>query len=716
MRDEDSRTSRSKTRLGRTWKCKGDGLAQGPLSSPLYRARYLLEIHQKTDILLGNTTPPYRSHLQLASMTVTLLPQGPIDSLDAAAVEAKYEAERQIQLRAHETVSDIEITVDDGWTDLAQDPWAGFPDPAGETPHLLTQRSHLLSQHRHRVLIVGAGFGGLLFAVRLLQTGQFKASDIVIADTAAGFGGTWYWNRYPGLMCDTESYIYMPLLEETGYMPRDKYASGSEIRQHAERIARYWGLETRAMFRTSVRDLAWDEDKKIWNVAGRLLGDVTDTEQFRMAADIVLLASGSFASPRVPNYPDIAKYKGKLFHTARWDYQFTGGSLENPKLTGLADKRVGIIGTGASAVQIIPHLARYSRSLIVFQRTPAAVDARDNRPTDPVWWKEEMASQGAGWQQRRQKNFNAFTCNETPLPGNNCVGDGWTRMPSFSLLIGGPQNLAPDYIDQMRAVDLVRQAQIRERAHALVQDPVAADLLTPWYPGWCKRPCFHDDYLSALNKENVRLVDLRHGGLSHFTPSGVVANGEEYELDLIVLSTGYTVPVTRASPGSRGNISITGRHGMTMEAKWANGLATLHGVMTRDLPNLFFAGTSQAGACVNLTYSVDQNATHVAYILGKAFERRPPNCDKVVLQPTHEGEEQWAGEVLARAAAFRGIAGCTPGYLNGYGKSLDSLSPEQQVNMARLAAWGEGIASYVNRLEEWREKGELEGVEMKFLN
>ncbi|KAL5334679.1 hypothetical protein BJX70DRAFT_377415 [Aspergillus crustosus] len=625
-------------------------------------------------------------------------------------VEAKYEKERQIQLGSRGAVEDIEITRNEAFQHFAQDPWA-----AKNRVDVEAQRERLLHPSHHKIVIIGAGYGGLLFAVRLIQTGQFQARDLVLIDSAAGFGGTWYWNRYPGLMCDTESYIYMPLLEETGYMPRYKYASGHEIREHAERIADRYGVADRAIFRTAVQRLDWEERDKTWKVAGVKLNSDDTKEPFQLSADFAIMASGSFASPRVPNYRNIFDYKGKLFHTARWDYRYTGGSVENPKMTGLADKRVAIIGTGASAIQIVPQLAQSSRELVVFQRTPGAVDVRNNHPTDPAWWKAEIEADGPGWQSRRQVNFNAFTCNEKMLPVVNKVGDGWTRMPSFSVLIGGPQSLEPDYIDQMRPVDLARQTEIRSRVQKIVHSPAAADVLAPWYPGWCKRPCFHDEYLHAFNRPNVQLVDIRHGGISHFTPKGLVANGVEYELDAIILSTGYTVPVTRASPAGRANISVTGRAGVTMEAKWANGLATLHGVMTRDLPNLFFAGTSQAGACVNLIYAVDQNAIHVAHILSEARRRLPADYSRLVIQPTHEAEEAWTMEILKRAAGFRGIAGCTPGYLNGYGMDASSLSPEEQGKMARLAAWGEGIASYVHELEAWRSTGDLGGIEMTFL-
>lgn len=624
-------------------------------------------------------------------------------------VEDRYERERQIQLKARGIISDIEIDRSDKFRSFAQDLWRD------ENTLLEMTRERLIERRHHKVLIIGAGHGGLLFAVRLIQTGQFSADDLVLVDTAAGFGGTWYWNRYPGLMCDTESYIYLPLLEETGYMPRHKYASGTEIRAHSERIARFYSLYDRAIFRTKVNCLDWEENQKYWTVSGlQSGGDGEGQKPIQLNADVVILASGAFASPRIPNFTNILDYQGKVFHTARWDYQYTGGTPEKPQLTELLNKKVAIIGTGASAVQAVPQLAKFSQKLLVVQRTPSAVDRRNNRSTDPTWWEQNIQKDGAGWQRRRMTNFNAFTCNEKPLPANNLVADGWTEMPSFSLLIGGPQSLDPEYIDQMRSVDAGRQQRVRARVHDVVPDSDSADLLTPWYPGWCKRPCFHDDYLAAFNQNNVKLIDIRHQGISHFTSKGIVVNGTEHELDAVILSTGYTVPVTRHSPGCRADITVTGRHGQTMEDKWNNGLATLHGVMTRGLPNLFFSGSSQAGACVNFTYTLDENATHVAHILSKAVIKGLPSSKKVVIEPTTQAEEAWTQQVLSRAAGLRGIAGCTPGYLNGYGVSPTSMSVEDQMKAARLATWGEGIASYVAQLEAWRAEGKMDGVDITF--
>ncbi|KAJ5747632.1 uncharacterized protein N7511_009328 [Penicillium nucicola] len=629
-------------------------------------------------------------------------------------IEKKYERERLTQMTSHGLVSDIEIDIDEEFKTFAHDPWIH------STVESENDRAKLFQQSHHKVLIVGAGHGGLLFAVRLIQSGTFCADDIVLVDKAAGFGGTWYWNRYPGIMCDTESYIYMPLLEETGYMPGEKYASGEEIRTHAERIARKWDLVERTMFRTAVQEMNWDEGKSVWNVCAMRFHGENDEHKtaVQLTADFTIIAQGVFASPRIPAFPKSQEYNGRLFHTARWDYDFTGGTPQNPEMAKLRDKTVAIVGSGASAVQIVPHLAKYCKELVVFQRTPSSVDHRGQRSTDPEWWESEIQSEPQGWQRRRMENFNAFTCNQQPPPKTNMVADGWTEIPSFSVLIGSKQALDPDYFHHMQEVDRTRQQRIRGRVHDIVQASASASALAPWYPGWCKRPTFHDDYLPSFNKPNVKLVDIRDHGISHFTPKGLVADSIEYELDAVIFSTGFTVAATRVSPGSRANISVVGRHGLTMEDKWKNNLATLHGVMTRDLPNLFFPGTSQAGGCANMTYSLDQSATHVAYILSKAKENAGAQCpvmSKVIIEPTAEAEENWAMQVVSRAAALRGIAGCTPGYLNGYGKIGQSGNAEDLKKMVRMAIWGEGIASYVEYIEAWREEEKLDGVDLTYL-
>lgn len=565
----------------------------------------------------------------------------------------------------------------------------------------------LLHEPNHHVLIVGAGYGGLLFAVRLLQSGFCSASEITLVDEAGGFGGTWYWNRYPGLMCDVESYIYMPLLEETKYMPTQKYVSGTELREHANRIANQWNLTQRALLNTSVSELAWNDKDKHWTVQISL--NSAPEKSMALQANFVILATGLLNSPKIPKLPGIDNFHGRISHTSRWDYEYTGGTEENPEMKKLTDKRVGIVGTGASGVQIIPQLARWAKELVVFQRTPSAVDCRNNSPTDPDWWAKEVQAYGRGWQKQRMENFNAFISNESPLPDRNLVNDAWTRMQSYSALVGGPAGLQPDYLAQMHQLDFYRQEAIRRRIDKAVSDPATAQALKPWYSGWCKRPCFSDEFLQAFNQPNVTLVDTMGRGIQRLTTNGVVAEDTEFELDAILFSTGYSL----GSSADCGKMKIVGRGGFTLQQKWQAGLATLHGVATRDFPNLFFPGPYQAAASGNQLYVLDQLATHVAYMLSESVKStggdKSHTSVKVMIEPSSAAEEEWTMQVLMRAPALAGVAGCTPSYFNQEGRQIGE---SEQLTAARFSIWGEGIRSYVRVIEDWRKTGQLEGLEI----
>ncbi len=198
-------------------------------------------------------------------------------------------------------------------------------------------------------LVVGGGFAGLMAAARLRDAGIEK---LRIIETAGDFGGTWYWNRYPGVQCDVESYIYMPLLEELGYIPTEKYAHGPEILAHAQRIGRHYRLYDAACFQTHVAGLEWDEARNRWTVRT----DRDDTFHARF----VILANGPLNRPKLPGIPGVETFEGHAFHTSRWDYDYTGGAYtavdDEGALDKLANKRVGVIGTGATAIQCIPHL------------------------------------------------------------------------------------------------------------------------------------------------------------------------------------------------------------------------------------------------------------------------------------------------------------------------------------------------------------------------
>ncbi|OJJ38283.1 hypothetical protein ASPWEDRAFT_35909 [Aspergillus wentii DTO 134E9] len=609
----------------------------------------------------------------------------------------KYNEERSKRLRTDGNNQYLDLCSTDNLKSLLRDPWS--------TP--ATNENTPLPKH-HRVLIVGAGYGGLLFAVRLIQSGAFTADEILIVDSAGGFGGTWYWNRYPGLMCDTESYLYMPLLEETGYMPTQKYVPGNELREHAERIAQKWGLEGRGVFQTAVKSLLWDEENLIWKADVLQNGGEA---MVNLTADFVILASGVVNIPKVPDFPGMEEYDGHTFHTSRWDYDYTCGSPEAPELTNLKDKRVGIIGTGATAIQAIPHLAQWAKELFVFQRTPSSVHRRDNRTTDAEWWDKEVKSKGPGWQRQRAENFDAFVSSIIPPAEVDLVDDGWTKLSTYNALVGGPSNLEPSYLDTLHSRDMESQNRVRQRVDDIVENKTTAEALKPWYSTWCKRPCFHDGYLQTFNRDNITLVDTQGKGVNRFTKTGVIVNPDntEYDLDLIVFSTGYNISA-RPSPASRADIPILGRNSTTMDQKWIRGVATLHGVVTHDFPNLFFPGTSQAGVSPNFGFVLDQLSSHVSYIISEAI--RQQGKSKVIIEPSSTGEEDWTKLCLAHAKAFAGMTNCTPGYLNAEGGGSDTMCAEGKVLKGRKAVFGGGIAKYLEIIEKWRAEGNLEGLDV----
>lgn len=420
--------------------------------------------------------------------------------------------------------------------------------------------------------------------------------------------------------------------------------------------------------------------------------------------------AGLLSNAQLPGVPGINNFKGHMFHTARWDYDFTGGSQEDPTLTGLKGKRVAIVGTGATAVQTLPHLAKWADKLYVFQRTPSSVDSRGNKDTDETWFKTKVASK-PGWQKERNLNFVQFIENAENKPETNMVDDGWAQMPSYSALIGTSKPVTMEnvgeHIGQLHALDYPRQMRLHQRVDDTVSDSKTADKLKPWYSGWCKRPTFHDEYLQAFNNPNVELVDTDGKGLDRINANSITANGKDYEVDIIVWSTGYRSPAL-GSPAGKAEATVTGKGGLDMETQTNRGeLLTLHGIMGRGFPNIFWTGPYQGGTTANNTFTLDTMATQAAYIMAEALKKGK----NPVVEPTEEAQGNWAMQIAMGAATFAGMSGCTPSYLNREGE-LRRLTPEQQMAFAKLGIWPNGFESYLRHLEAWRADGSMEGLEI----
>jgi cyclohexanone monooxygenase len=533
------------------------------------------------------------------------------------------------------------------------------------------------------VVIIGGGFGGLLAGARLREVG---VNDIRVIEKGGDFGGTWYWNRYPGAMCDVESYIYLPLLEEVGYVPKEKYTHAPEILSHSRAIGEHYDLYDNALFQTEVTELRWDEPTTRWIVSTNR-GD-------RIRAHYVCMASGPLHRPKLPGIPGITGYKGHTFHTSRWDYGYTGGDSDG-NLTGLKGKRVGIIGTGATAVQCIPHLGEAADHLYVFQRTPSSIDVRANRPTDPEW----EASLEPGWQKRRMDNFNALTSGG--FEAEDLVMDGWTDIIGKLLILlqqnaSGEMN-AESLATTMELADFEKMEQIRSRVDELVEDPEIAEALKPYYRQFCKRPCFHDEYLDTYNRPNVTLVDTQGQGVERITEKGVVANGVEYEVDCIIFATGFEVGTEFTR---RAGCELYGRDGLTLTEKWADGASTLHGMHTRGFPNLFIFSILQSGFSVNFPHMLDEQSRHMAYILKYAADN-----DIRHIETSQEAEDKWVQTILDLAISRMDfLESCTPGYYNNEGRP--------SARSSRDGVYGGGSIAFTRMWEEWRAKGDLEGLEL----
>ena len=591
---------------------------------------------------------------------------------DPEALQEKYLAERDKRLRPDGNDQYTEARGDFGH--FVDDPYVepGFTrDPVFDDVD---------------VAIIGGGFGGLLAGARLREAGLKR---IRVVESGGDFGGTWYWNRYPGAMCDVESYVYLPLLEELNYIPKHKYSFAPEILEHSRAIARHYRLYDDALLQTRITNLRWDGDRSRW-IVGTSRGDA-------FTAQYVAMANGPLNRPKLPGIPGINGFKGHTFHTSRWDYRYTGGDSAGG-LTKLADKRVGIIGTGATAIQCVPHLGEWARQLYVFQRTPSSVDVRNNAETDPAW----VASLTPGWQARRQDNFNILVAGGDQE--EDLVRDGWTDI--FRNLTGNAakemarklgRRLTSAEKDQvMRIADYRKMNQVRSRVDDLVRDPAVAAKLKPWYRQFCKRPCFHDEYLQTFNRPNVTLVDTEGRGVERLTEHGVVANGREYEVDCLIFATGFEVGTSYTR---RAGYDIVGRGGLTLSEHWADGLRTFHGLMTDGFPNCFFLGFTQSALTVTVPQALSEQAVHVTYMVAEARSR-----GHQVLEPSVEGVDAYVAEVRSLAKlSERFYVECTPGYYNSEG---DVRNPH---NITRNM-YGAGPLKFFEKIRAWRDEGEMRGI------
>ncbi|MEC9247673.1 MAG: NAD(P)/FAD-dependent oxidoreductase [Pseudomonadota bacterium] len=586
---------------------------------------------------------------------------------DPIELRKKYAEEREKRLREEGTAQYQEVVGD--LEQYSTDPY--ITEKVVRTPVKETVD----------VAIIGGGFGGLLAAVRLREIG---VRNIRIIEKAGDFGGTWYWNRYPGAQCDIESYIYLPLLEEVNYVPKEKYSFRPEIFEHAQRIGKYFNLYEKTFFQTQVKVSNWDAGRGRWRIE-------TDRGDL-VKARFLIMSSGPLSRPKLPAIPGIANFKGHTFHTSRWDYDYTGGD-SNGGLSGLFDKRVGIIGTGATAIQCVSHLGASAKELYVFQRTPSAIDERGNKPTDKIW----ADSLKPGWHAERNTNFASIL---SGIPQEvDLVNDRWTDLfKALSELMTSDQALSMEDMAVMAEIaDYQKMNKLRDRVEQTVRDTDTVEALKPWYRQWCKRPVFNDEFLPTFNRENAHLIDTGGQGVERVTESSVIVDGVEYEVDCLIFATGFEVGTSYTQ---QAEFELVGKDGVTLTSYWKNGMRTYHGFHAHGFPNCFHMGLTQTGLAPCFTYMLDHQAQNVAYIIEKTQARNAKS-----VQASAESEAEWIKIVSQPTFMSEYQTHCTPGYYNNEGKKGGKGFLEGH--------YPEGPVQFYSMLKKWREEGDLKGLEFE---
>ena len=590
-------------------------------------------------------------------------------SFDKKALLAKYIVERNKRLRPDGNAQYLELK--GRLAHYLDDPYTPLTKRAPKTDHVT-------------FAFVGGGFAGLCAGARLAEHGVM---DVRIVEKGGDFGGAWYWNRYPGAQCDTASMIYMPLLEETGHMPTEKYAHAPEILQHCQRIGRQYGLYENALFHTEVESLSWAEAGSRWVIETNR-GD-------RFTASFIGLGTGPLHVPKLPGIPGIESFRGHSFHTSRWDYAYTGGDPGGAPLKNLADKRVAIIGTGATSVQVVPHLARACGELYVVQRTPSSVDVRDNKSIDPEWFASIATP---GWQQRWLENFTANQAGGAAE--QDLVQDGWTdlsrRIRAKIMQLPAEDRVPLKMLAAYENSDFEKMEAIRARAEAVVKDRETADKLKAWYRQLCKRPCFHDQYLQAFNTPGTYLIDTDGKGVERITENGFVVAGVEHEVDCIIYASGFEVGTEYKR---RAGFDLTGRDGLKLSRAWSEGMQSKHGMHVRGFPNAFFVQPAQGANLIsNVPHNLTDSARTIATIISHALAIRAHE-----VEVTQEAQDAWVEKLLTNPGGMLGAPDCTPGYYNNEGQEP---GPAARLNVG----YPGGAAAYFSYIDAWRTSGSFDGL------
>ena len=608
-------------------------------------------------------------------MTVCKLSAVPApDEIDIPALKEKYKKERNKRLRVEGGEQYAPSTDTLTHDTYEHDPFTPVVPRDGVSEEL-------------DVLILGGGWTGILSAYHLTQAGVTSFRNI---DHAGNFGGTWYWNRYPGIQCDNDAYCYLPLLEETGFMPSQKFSDGKEIYDYIQSIADKYNFRKQALFHTLVKSIRWDEATKRWRIETNRGDDIR--------ARFVIMAGGTLSTPKFPDVPGLHSFKGHKFHTSRWDYEYTGGEWANPVLENLKDKRVAIVGTGATAIQAVPYLGKYAKELYVLQRTPSSVDERPNPKTDPEWVK----SLKPGWQKARIQNF-LRAANEIIPPGDeDLIQDIWTEinrnLNAELEAEGWPQISMEEFFSRREVMDFRVMERLRRRADEIVKDPATAEALKPYYRFMCKRPLSNNDYYETFNRPNVKLIDVSATqGLEAMTEKGFIADGVEYEIDCMIFASGFEV--TGDLKRRWGFDDVVGRNGTSIYSYWKNGPQTWQGLMANNFPNMFFTGYIQGGLNGTTTEQFGEQGFQAAHIIKTALA-----AGTKAVEPTEEAQATYLKQFWDKAIDLSIVVNeCTPSYFSDEGA--------KEPKWFLFRGWGAGWDDWQRIRADFRAAGsELPGL------
>lgn len=512
------------------------------------------------------------------------------------------------------------------------------------------------------VVIVGAGFAGMYMVHKCHQLGL----SCLAIEKGDDVGGTWYWNRYPGARCDVPSLEYSYQFSEElqrEWHWSEKYATQPEILRYAQHVAERFDLKRDMVFETTVTNASWIDDTKSWRV---------DTDKGDMVrAQFLVMATGCLSSANKPRFPDDDTFRGEVYHTGSWPHDgvdFTG-------------KRVAVIGTGSSGLQSIPLIAEQAAHLTVFQRTATYSVPANNGPNDPQYEAKVMADI-AGFRARNSATRSAFGGD---FPSNEVgvfdVDDDERRRlleerwGSSGLLFLGAFN---DVLMSEKSNEAVAEF-VRGKIRSIVKDPAVAEKLAPRQTIGCKRLCLDTNYYATFNRDNVTLVDISDAPIDRLTAHGVVTDGVEYEVDVLVYATGFD-----AMTGSFLKANIHGRGGLPLADAWSAGPLTYLGLNSHGFPNMFLVtGPGSPSVLTNMIVSIEQ---HVNWI-GDCIAHMRKNGYSVI-EAQEQAQVDWVAYVNM-IAGYTLFPTCNSWYLGA------NVPGKPRVFMPLL-----GYSDYVARCEQ----------------